>query len=71
MQHQLRRISQLCHGLHRDEPPTHTILNCQEVAEYDKPIIRPSLPEDLLLSLENADIDILDMEITRMKASKS
>ena len=46
-------------GLNRSQPRLRTTLKCQEVAVYNKPLIRPSLPDDMLLYPENSNIDSL------------
>ena len=46
-------------------------LSCQEVPTHSKPVIRPTLPPDMLLHPENKQATLLDMEAARSVAANT
>ncbi len=57
-------------GLSRTKPILKSKLPCQEVPHHAKPVVRPTLPQDMLLHPENEQVTILDMKTARTKATK-
>ena len=47
----------------------HSILPCQEVMTYEKPVLRPKLPENMVNHPENCKFEHLDMPGVRAMAS--
>ncbi len=57
-------------GLSHANPILRTKLPCQEVPPHAKPVVRPTLPPDMLLHPENKQAMLLDMQTARSVAAK-
>ena len=57
-------------GVSRDDPILQTKLPCQEVPAHNKPVVRPSLPPDMILNPEHKQAELLDMQGARTTSSK-
>ena len=57
-------------GLGRRDGPSEKVLPCQVVPSYNKPTVRPSLPDDMALYPENRQVEQLDMDGARTLSKK-
>lgn len=57
-------------GINRSNAYDKSVLPCQNVPPYEKPALRPSLPKDMVLVPDNAQVEHLDIQGARDTAAK-